>query len=377
MAESRNGASRAGAHSRMLLCAVLVWLASVMNAPAQQTRLEFAGKPVMVSCNLANGPCFRLKFNIVNEKGTPSPVELPPSDKLAQSLTIRMGDRTATPFYASAEGEVRNRKMRPRVALILIDVSGSMNTRLASGQTRFEAAKAAASLFLDGFEDGTDRLALAPFGSKRVEAIIRSTKFADTKEDASAQIQSLPTPEPKNNTALYSAISVALDVLGAAARDVPGSPDTMLLVMTDGENDVQKADDPGLLAGDEGLEQVERKVKDSGIPVHAIGFGRKDEIDETALRRISTKFRMAIDPEDLKRQFTVARALLNSRMRVTLESPWMDRASLAGRSFPFTAELRLPNGETAPFGSKSPGLHLRWESRHLKANAMRQRREPW
>jgi Ca-activated chloride channel family protein len=316
----------------------------------QNPRLEFAGKPVMVNCNLAEAPCFRLRLNIVDEKGLPSPVELPQAGQLVQSLTIRMGERAVTPFYVSTDSEERNGVVRPRVALILIDVSGSMNARLANGQTRFEAAKAAALMFLDGFEDGLDKLAIVPFGSRDVDETIRACRFAKTKEDARLQIRTLPIPEPRNNTALYSALSIALDVLGAAVRDSPGSPETMLVVMTDGKNDVGKGDDPALLTGDQGLQTVERKVKDSGIPVHAIGFGNRGEVDEAALRRIGTKYDMSEDPDDLKRLFPVARALLNSRIRVTMESPWKDRASLAGRTFKFVAELHLPNGNVIHSG---------------------------
>lgn len=332
---------------RWAACCALAALAGFSSPVSGQTgaRLQFADKPVMVSCTLANGPCFRLKFNIVDEKGAPAPVELPAADQLARSLTIHMGERSATPFFASAETPGGQGTVRPRVALILIDVSGSMNTRLNNGQTRFAAAQAAAAIFLDGFEDGVDRLAVVPFGSRQVEGTIRTAQFATSKQAARAQIESLPIPQPKTNTALYTAVDTALSVLSAAAHEAPGAPETMLVVMTDGQNDVQAGDDPGLLAGEDGLRAVEQKVRDAGIPVHAIGFGKRAELDETALRRISTKYDMTEDPEDLKRLFTVARALLNSRMRVTFEAPWTDRASLAGRSFNFTGDLRLPDGE--------------------------------
>jgi hypothetical protein len=313
---------------------------------AQTARLEFAEKPVMVSCDLANAPCFRLKFNIVDDKGDPAPRELPAPEQLARSLNIHMGEKTASPFFVSIDSEGQRRAVQPRVAMILIDVSGSMNTRLKTGQTRFEAATAAASIFLNGFEDGADRLAIAPFGSRDVIETIRSARFATTRQAALDALAAIPRPDPKANTALYSAVNAAVDALASAAHQVSGSPETLLVVMTDGENDVRRSDDPGLLAGTEGLEAVARHVEESGIPVQAIGFGSRDEIDETALRRIGTKYNMTEDPEDLKRLFTVARALLNSRIRVTFESPWMDRASLAGRSFPFTADLRLPSGET-------------------------------
>ncbi|MEI4861318.1 hypothetical protein Q8G41_27395, partial [Klebsiella pneumoniae] len=85
-------------------------------------------------------------------------------------------------------------------------------------------------------------------------------------------------------------------------------------------------------------------------PVYAIGFGNSDEIDATALGRISTKSSMTDDPEILKRQFTMARTLLNNRIRAIVEAPWSDRASLAGKSLAFEAELRLADGETLRSG---------------------------
>jgi len=331
---------------RLVLLGV-IWRAMAIGSLvfAQQASLQFAEKPRMISCDLANGPCFRLKFNIIDAKGTPALVELPAQDQLPGSLTIHMGEKTATPYFVSTDSDGKRGAVRPRVAMVLIDVSGSMNTRLRAGQTRFEAAKAAAAIFLNGFEEGADRLAVVPFGSQRVQEVIRSGRFATTKERALQEIYDLPTPAPNTNTALYSAIDEALNVLSRATREVPGSPESVLIVMTDGKNDVRAGDDPGLLTGAEGLRAVARKVQDSDIPVHAIGFGNKDEIDETALRRIGTKYEMTEDPEDLKRLFTVARALLNSRIRVTFESPWPDRTSLGGRSFPFTADLRLASGE--------------------------------
>ena len=63
---------------------------------------------------------------------------------------------------------------------MLIDISGSMNRPVATGQTRFEAAKAAISSFLEGFQDGVDRVAVVPFESHHVESTIRSARFATT-----------------------------------------------------------------------------------------------------------------------------------------------------------------------------------------------------
>ena len=329
-----------------MLCALTASFRLVPSVLAQNASLEFAEKPLMINCELANAPCFRLTFNIVDGKGAPAPMALPPADQLADNFAIHVGERSAAPFYVSIGGGGHERNVRPRLAMILIDVSGSMNKVLKTGQTRFDAATEAVSIFLNGFEDGIDRVAIAPFGSRQVVETLRSASFASAREAAMRTLHDIPRPDPKANTGLFSAVSTALDILTAASHDFPGSPETMLIVMTDGENDVRNGDDPGLLTGSEGLDRVARKVQDAGIPVNAIGFGDRREIDTNALQRIGSKYDVTEDPDALKRIFSVARALLNSRIRVTVESPWTDRASLAGRSFLFNASLRLPSGQT-------------------------------
>lgn len=337
---------RASRPAGFVLRFLLVLLsASVFCANAQQQpTLQFADRPVLVNCELANAPCFRLKFNIVGPNGAPAPVELPPANQLASNLTIHIGGKSVTPFFVSAEKGASTDSMRPRIVMLLIDISGSMRTILRNGLTRFDAAKSAASMFLNGFESGTDKIAIVPFGSHNVEQMVRNAQFATTREQAQAQIDSLKAPSPRENTGLFTAVSAALDVLARQSHAAPGS-EVLLVVMTDGQNDVERGDDAGLLSGEQGLSTVASKVQTSGIAVHAIGFGDKKDIDQAALGRIGTKFDMTEDPDDLKRLFTVSRALLNSRMRATLESPWKDRASLAGKDLVFTADLSLPSGE--------------------------------
>ena len=98
-------------------------------------------------------------------------------------MRVSIDGQPVTPFYASAGGE--QLKVRPRLALILLDISGSMNLRLASGQTRFEAAKASIAQFLADFQDGVDRVAVVPFESHHVEAGVRGAVFANAREQAS------------------------------------------------------------------------------------------------------------------------------------------------------------------------------------------------
>ena len=235
------------------------------------------------------------------------------------------------------------------MALILIDISGSMNRVLSTGQTRFDAAKSALEHFLTGFQDGTDEVAIVAFESHNVVPPIKAAKFASTKDEALRQVNDLPAPKPKNNTGLYTAVDVGLDVLKEKLANTgggAGAPEGLLVVMTDGANEVLKGDDPGLLNGDEGLDLVAGRVTASGLKVVGVGFGDVSQIDEKALSRLSTKYYMASDLEGLKKIFTMTRTVLRNRVQAMFASPWPDRASLAGRSMRVTVRLKLPTGET-------------------------------
>ena len=319
--------------------------------PGQEARgrLEFADEIRMVSCDpAASVPCFRIKLNIVDAQGKPLGLQLPTPENLAASLTVKTGEQELTPFYATIPSDATV-ATRGRVALILIDISGSMNRVLATGQTRFDAAKSALEHFLTGFQDGTDEVAIVPFESHNVVPTIQAAKFAGTKDEALRQVNDLQAPKPKNNTGLYSAVDMGLDVLKQKLAAVGGgaaAPEGLLVVMTDGANEVLKGDDPGLLAGDQGLDLVAGRVTGSGLNVVGVGFGDTSQIDEKALSRLSTKYYMASDLEGLKKIFTMARAVLRNRVQATFASPWQDRASLAGRSMRVTVRLKLPTGET-------------------------------
>jgi hypothetical protein len=330
-------AARAGCWVMQLMFSVVVL--------GQTARLEFSDKLRLVNCEPTSSvPCFRVQANIVDAQGAPLATPLPAPELLAKNITIRVDDLELTPFFAAA-GSSGAAVKRSRIALILIDISGSMNEFLGNGQSRFAAATAAAMQFLEGFENGTDRVAIVPFESHRVLQTIRSAPFATTAEEARRQISSLPLPQPKNNTALFSAVDAGLDVLAEQMSKAQGSPEVMLVVMTDGKNDVGRGDDPGLLSGPAGLQAVANKVRASGIQVVAVGIGDERSIDADAMRQMSTRFYLVADAEALKRVFSMARILLLNRIQATFASPWADRASLAGRTLHVGMSLKLPGGQ--------------------------------
>lgn len=312
-------------------------------------KLDFSEPVKLISCEPASTvPCFRAKLNVVDAKGDPMGVELPKPERLAAEMTVHVGDQEVKPFYAVAGG-ASTAKVRGRAALVIVDISGSMNKKLASGLTRFETAKQAISIFLQGFERGADRVAVVPFESHNVQSRIAGALFARTKEEALAQVDALPYPEERNNTALYSAEEFGIQTMQAALPQMQSEAtdglETMVIVLTDGKNEVFRGDDLGLLAGLAGEDEAATTVKTSGISLIAIGFGDASGLDEAALRRTSTRYYLASDLEGLKRIFAFTRTLLNNRILAAFSSPLPDRASLAGQTLPITMELRLPDGK--------------------------------
>jgi Ca-activated chloride channel family protein len=324
---------------------------AIFAAPAsgQNPGLDFAEPLKLVSCEPASTvPCFRMKLNLVDGAGQPYNAQLPPPDKLASQITVTMGGQQITPFYATAAGE-SVAKVRGRAALVIVDISGSMKKILPTGQTRFEAAKMAVKSFLGQFEEGVDRIAVVPFESHQVRERIESAVFARTRSAAIAQVDALPEPELRNNTALFSAVVFGTETLRNALprleKEMGETPEAMVIVLTDGNNEVLKGDDLGLLAGPAGMDEASRYARQAPFPVIAIGFGEPGSIDEAALRQISTKYYLASDYEGLRRIFTFTRTFLNNRLAATFSSPYPDRASLAGQNLPVIVELKLPNGQ--------------------------------
>ena len=333
----------------------LMWLAVALGAIAgwaQSGRLDFADRIRLVSCDPSTSkPCFRAAFNSVDGQGNPLDLNLPPAKDLHRQMKIKLDNQEIDPFFAVSQS-VQTKALRGRLALILVDISGSMNHMLPSGHTRFQTAQEALEQFLEGFDNSADRVAIVPFESHNVASQIQGAQFATTKADALLQIQALSRPQPRNNTALYSAVVLGLQVLTQEAANLSSFPETLLIVMTDGKNEVYKGDDAGLLDGPSGLEQAASAVQSSGAQVIGIGFGEPSSIDTAALKRLSTKLYTAQDLDRLKQIFSFARTLQTNRIVATFAAPVDDRSLLEGRTFHVSATLNLPDGRHLESGEK-------------------------
>ncbi|MCU1224438.1 MAG: von Willebrand factor type [Edaphobacter sp.] len=317
-------------------------------AQEQAVSLDFLTKPTLIECEPQSAePCFRMKFNFVDAAGKPVNVQLPPADQLASHVEIQIDGQNVKPFYAAATAGTPDQATPPQTALLLFDVSGSMLKTDLGGQSRFDAAKGAAAEYLKNFSDGQDLVAIVPFASRDVESTIAAAHFVSTRAAAEAELDALPRPEARNNTALYSAVRAAVDVLRQQHRSGAGQP--RLLLLTDGANDVhpQSGDDQGLLAGAGGLATAAAAVQQSGFDVLPIGLGDRHSIDEITMARLGTRPPLiTLDVNDLRKAFQLVQFSQDGSLTVAVQAPESlgSRTMLVGQIVHFRAKVTLPDG---------------------------------
>lgn len=320
------------------------------NATVAVSGLSVVQSPQLVQCApVSLTPCFSVVVTPSDADGQAAPVALPSKDHLRDSVQVMSSGSTIAPFYVSA-GSSSNAVRRPNVVLIEVDISGSMNSQVGSGLSRFDAAKAAIAKYLDLMQEGVDQIAIVPFESHHVTSTIGAAVFTSKKDEAMAQLNALPTPGPKNNTALFQAVFSGVQAMQSEMGSLvkPGTVatdfQTHLIVMTDGKNEVSSGDDSGLLDGPLGMQQAAAKVASSGFDVIGIGFGDRSEIDTEALQRISKRIFLATTGDELVQILHDTTPLQTSQLQITFSSPWGDRPSLSANDPQFSFVLTLPDG---------------------------------
>jgi len=346
-----------------MLRAAKLWLtmgalsSCVACAYAQSNGEDVAGlsivrAPQLVSCTpITLIPCLSVSVTPSNGAGRPIAVALPAKDRLLQAVQIESDGAAISPFYVSSNS---GSSQRPNIVLIELDISGSMNSPVSPGVTRFDAARAAISKYLDSMQEDVDQIAIVPFESHHVVPTIRAAVFTGKRKDAMAQLQAVPRPEAKNNTALFQAVFTGVQTMQAemAALVKPGTPASdfqpRVIVMTDGKNEVIRGDDPDLLDGPLGMQQAAADVASSGLDVIGIGFGDRSEIDTDALGRLSKRVFLAATGDELAQIFHATTPLRTSELQITFLSPWGDRPSLASKDPQFVFSINLPDGRRLP-----------------------------
>jgi len=224
-----------------------------------------------------NAPCFRFLVNVLDDQGDSASI---PSGFAAKLVQTRPEAKEWN-VLLNRDTRGQSAALRKRYVLILFDVSGSMNELTTENTTKFDAARKAAENALNIFTSGTDYVAIVPFDSHHVAERIRGAVFGENIQSARRQLAALPPPST-GNTALYSAVVQGIALLGEKDRD----SEKVLMVMTDGMNDVDHPGDDGGLLGN--IQPALDSKQNSQITVFTVGFGKAGAIDETAMRRLAS-----------------------------------------------------------------------------------------
>ena len=229
---------------------------------------------------------------------------------------------------------------RPLVLLVLFDVSGSM------AGAGMQQTRSALRAFLR--ELGGSEVAVVPFGSREVTAGIRGARFG-TPAAAERQMDALPPPA--GNTGLYSAVATGAEVLAQRLQSAPAGAQGVLLVLTDGRNDVgHPGDEPGLLAGPEGRGRAVEAVRRARVPVWMVGIGNGVDAGEQAALAgpMGTPHTVEFDPVRLGRTLSGLRGALSTSRQITAVLPPWGRSRLARGE----ARLRVEHAGGEPYDTR-------------------------
>lgn len=337
-----------------------------LNAMAQNsaapTSLSVTAGPVLVDCApVTQIPCMGASITPVDASGKPAPVTLPGPADLLHAVTLHSSQGDIAPFYV-ASGSGPDSAQHSNVVLLVVDISGSMNQPAPGSTSRFAAVQEAVGKYLEGMQEGTDRIAIVPFESHNVVSTVRSAVYVSTKADALSQLHGLPAPSPKNNTALYQAVFSGVDSLKSEISSLQHEGHTSqemqphLVIMTDGKNEVLAGDDAQLLNGDLGLQQAAEQVQASHLDVLGIGFGDRQSIDAAAMQRLSKRFIYAADAGELLAALHSSRSAASHQIQLLWLLPASNRMALMGHDYDLTAELRLAGSQPLT------GAPLKWLS---------------
>ncbi len=315
----------------------LLWLSLATHAHAQtpaphrEVRFALADKIRLYQCTSGSErPCFRVTVNLVDRNNDVVPIPLLNSQVAVQQTKVFEGGSELR--VVCVNQGLPEEKPR-RIAILLVDVSGSMldstvpgltrDEAVAARKTKFDALKTAALRFAEDFEEGVDEIAVIQFASRNVVRKVNEAGFCRQKRCLEEKINQLAYPEPTANTGLYTAVRAAISRMQSlrtkAIEEGSPNPQTLLVVMTDGMNSVgDKNDDTDLLKD---WQPVKDLADTAGLPVITVGFGESKRIDEDALKHLAwpswENYLPARDNNGLVNAFQKARALQLQRMQIT------------------------------------------------------------
>lgn len=306
----------------LILAATLAGLAA-----GEQRRGEEAlamGDIEMLDCApVSTRPCFRatVRFGAA----------VPAAESLLMSSTsVELDGLPAKLFHVSTQERGAGGR-KPRTVMVVFDISGSMNTKMSNGVSRYEVAKLAVDRFLSSLDPDTDQVAIVPFDNHGVLATIRAARFVPGGEEARALLAAIPAP--RGDTALYAAIYYSIERLEQQKR-LDAARDYQAIVITDGKDDLGRDPDPELRRAPITLEGAALKAERSNVAVYPIGIGGAGDTDILApLERISIEnSHMVQEPGELMEVVARARPAPATRMQIAFLSPYATAGQLEGRS---------------------------------------------
>lgn len=174
---------------------------------------------------------------------------------------------------------------RPTNLLLVLDVSGSMNSVVLGDKTRMQLAKEAASKAIEQF-DSEANVGLWVFssdisGSRNYKVITPLGGLGDTMPDGNTRkadmLEAIAALKARGNTGLYDAIAAAqADVIAHYQPDATN----LVVLMTDGQDDSSSID----LAALE-VKLTKAREGDKNVPVVTIAYG--SDADLAHLQEIS------------------------------------------------------------------------------------------
>lgn len=297
------------------------------GATAQQRVSEnplSINKVQMLSCDtISNRPCFRVMVSFSTA------LRNVPDGLLPNSTAIEFDRKRVQPFYVSPQGGADGAR-KPRTVMILVDISRSMDKRMSNGLSRFDVAKQAVDGFVSSLDSEIDRVAVVPFDNHGVRSTISAARFSPGGEEARGLVAAIPSP--RGDTALYAAISFAIDALEQRQRTETGR-EYQLIVITDGIDDLGRDPDPELRQHPVSIDEVALKTEGSSISVYPIGIGRAEDNILGPLERISFEnSHLVQEPDELIEVLARARPAVATGMQVTFLSPYATAGQLEGRN---------------------------------------------
>jgi VWFA-related protein len=178
------------------------------------------------------------------------------------SEVVRQAREAEVPVYTIGVGEPG--KNEPVTTVLVLDCSGSMKEPADESDevTKIDALHRAAARFVEIMRPGS-QTTLLPFS----EEPKRPKPFSADKPALKRDIRQL---FPGGETALFDATYDAIQCLEAARLQGKRA----VIVMTDGKDN----------ASNRRPEEVIREAREAKIPLHMLGLGRDDELDEIVMR---------------------------------------------------------------------------------------------